>query len=102
MKVLNVAFALLPLIAGVPVASGDSDAGYHFVLGKLLAEQGSYQEALGNFSQAVALDPGEVFIHLDFARTLYRLGRLELAAKQTELARELEKTGYLAAEAATA
>ena len=89
MKILAGTLTILLLIAGVSFASGDADAGFHFTLGKLLAEEGAYQEALGNFSQAVALDPGEVFIHLDFARTLFRLGRLELAAEQTEVARQL-------------
>lgn len=90
MKLLTCAVTVLLLLSDIPLAANDADAGYHFALGKILAEEGAYQEALGNFSQAVALDPGEVFIHLEFSRTLFRLRRLQLAAEQVEIARRLE------------
>ncbi|MFQ5349642.1 MAG: tetratricopeptide repeat protein, partial [Thermoanaerobaculia bacterium] len=85
-RALAMALALLPAAAG---AAPVQDAPYEFVLAKLLAAEGSWQEAVDRFEGAVALAPDDPYLRLDFAGFLLQIGRRDRALEQATEARRL-------------
>lgn len=73
----------------VCASAGASESAYQFTLGKLLAEQGDYEEAVESFSRAAELAPDDTYVRIEYARLLLRLGRAEEAAEQADVAYEL-------------
>lgn len=65
----------------------DSEASYLFALGQLHRNEGSYEEALDALKRAVAAEPGEPYLQLEFSEFLFQLGRLNDAAEHAEAAR---------------
>lgn len=81
------ALALLPAAAGA--APAVENAPYEFVLAKLLAAEGAWQEAVDRFDGAVALAPDDPYLRLDFAGFLLQIGRRAKALEQAAEARRL-------------
>ncbi len=78
-RALVMALALLPAAAG---AAPVENAPYQFVLAKLLAAEGSWQEAVDHFESAVGLAPDDPYLHLDYAGFLLQIGRRAKALEQ--------------------
>ncbi len=94
---LFAAFALY-LAASLPAVAGES-AAHRFVLGKLAAMEGDPQAALADFERAVALEPDDAYLRLEYGDLLLRLSRsnrgegddlLPLAREQAAVAQRLE------------
>ena len=81
------ALALLPAAVA---AAPPENAPYEFVLAKLLAAEGSWQEAVDRFEAAVELAPQDPYLRLDFASFLLQIGRRGRAVEQAAEARRLE------------
>lgn len=85
-RALAMALALLPSAVGAaPVKS----APYEFVLAKLLAADGAWQEAVDQFESAVGLAPDDPYLRLDYAGFLLQIGRRGEALAQATEARRL-------------
>lgn len=80
------AFALLP---GTLLAAPPENAPFQFVLAKLLAAEGSWQEAIDRFDEAVALAPDDPYLRVDYAGFLLQIGRRGLALEQAAESRRL-------------
>jgi tetratricopeptide (TPR) repeat protein len=80
------AFALFS--AGAEAASVEN-APYEFVLAKLLAAEGAWQEAADSFDRAIALAPTDPYLRLDYAGFLLQIGRRRAALEQATEARRL-------------
>jgi tetratricopeptide (TPR) repeat protein len=78
--------ALLPAALG---AAPPQNAPYEFVLAKLLAAEGSWQEAVDRFESAVALAPDDPYLRVDYAGFLMQIGRRGKALEQAVEARRL-------------
>jgi tetratricopeptide (TPR) repeat protein len=92
--------AALTLALASPVAPGSSqdavdtarsEAYYHFSLGLQARLQGESDEALAEYRRAQKLDPGASAIHVEIARLLRDLGRLDQAADEARAALSLDK-----------
>jgi tetratricopeptide (TPR) repeat protein len=68
---------------------GDVFADVHSNLGGALESSGAYQEALGSYEKAIALDPLYPDAHLGRGVTLYRLGRVDEAITEAEVATKI-------------
>ena len=80
------ALALFPtVVAAAPV----DNAPYEFVLAKLLAAEGAWQEAVERFDGAVALAPDDPYLRLDYAGFLLQIGRRGRALEEAGEARRL-------------
>ena len=88
------------VLAGDPPASPTADATYTFALAKMLADEGSFRDALQAFEEAVKLAPDDPFMHAEYAEflvhlaqlaraPLYRQQHLRQAVEQAEAARRL-------------
>ncbi len=85
-RALTLALALLPAaVAAAPV----KNAPYEFVLAKLLAAEGSWQEAVDRFESAVGMAPEDPYLRLDYAGFLLQIGRRGKALEQASEARRL-------------
>ncbi len=76
------------LVAG-PALGSDGDAAYEFALAKLLAAEGSWREAAEAFARAAGEQPGDPYVHVDYAAFLLQLGRRTAALEQAEMAHRL-------------
>ena len=85
-RALTMALALLPAAVG---AAPVENAPYEFMLAKLLAAEGAWQEAVDRFDTAVALAPDDPYLRLDFAGFLLQIGRRAKALEQAGEARRL-------------
>ena len=65
------------------------NAPYEFVLAKLLAADGAWQEAVEQFDSAVELAPDDPYLRLDYAGFLLQIGRRGKALEQATEARRL-------------
>jgi tetratricopeptide (TPR) repeat protein len=88
----------LPVAAQAP--SSPTEAPYTFAMAKMLAEEGSYRQALETFEKAVELAPEDPYVRIEYAELLtqlasftrlpgYRQEHLERAGQQVEEARRL-------------
>jgi len=67
-----------------PATSATSSLGqaaFQFALGKVLAAEGSFTEALAAFEEAEKLAPGDPYVHLERAELLGRLGSIARTPK---------------------
>jgi len=94
---------LLASHLALPLAAQDSpsvEAPYTFAMAKMLAEEGSYRQALETFEKAVELAPKDPYVRIEYAELLtqlasftrlpgYRQEHLERAGQQAEEARRL-------------
>ena len=85
-RALLTALALLPAAVG---AAPVENAPYEFMLAKLLAAEGAWQEAVDRFDAAVALAPEDAYVRLDYAGFLMQIGRRGEALEQATEARRL-------------
>ena len=86
-RALAMALALMPAaLAAAPV----ENAPYEFVLAKLLAAEGNWQEAVNRFDKAIALAPEDPYLRLDYAGFLLQIGRRGKALEQAGEARRLD------------
>jgi len=81
------------LLTSVPAFGAASDAPLAFAVAKLLADEGSFREALEAFEEAVELAPEDPFIRSEYAEFLTRLAELSRSPKyrQQQLDRALEQ-----------
>ncbi len=86
-RALAMALALLPAAV---VAAPPENAPYEFVLAKLLAAEGSWQEAVDRFEAAVGQAPEDAYLRLDYASFLLQIGRRGPALEQAAEAFRLE------------
>ena len=85
-RALTLALTLLPAaVAAAPV----ENAPYEFVLAKLLAAEGSWQEAVDRFEKALESAPDDPYLRLDYAGFLLQIGRRGRALEQATEARRL-------------
>ena len=90
MKAVTLGCVLLSLLASPPLRAAPlADASFQFLMAQSLAQEGAYQEALEAFATAVELAPDEAIIRLEYAELLFRLTRVESAARQLREARRL-------------
>ena len=80
--------ALVLLLAAVRAAPAEN-APYEFVLAKLLAAEGAWQEAVDSFERAVDLAPEDPYLRLDYAGFLLQIGRRGAALEQASEGRRL-------------
>jgi tetratricopeptide (TPR) repeat protein len=71
----------------VGVEASPEDPAYLFALAQVQRFEGSYNQSLSAFQQAVELDPSEPFLRLEYAEFLFQLGRLNEAEEHAETAR---------------
>ena len=82
----------LSLAVGEVFAESVSDATYHLIMGRLLADEGKGREASESFVAAIELAPSDPFIRIEYARFLLRQRRLRMAAQQVTTAYQLAPT----------
>jgi tetratricopeptide (TPR) repeat protein len=70
------ATALEARVAPAPPANPAEQAAFQFSLGKVLAAEGSFTEALSAFEEAERLAPGDPYVHLERGELLARLGAI--------------------------
>jgi tetratricopeptide (TPR) repeat protein len=70
-------------------AAVDSEAVYHMVMARLLADEGRGREATESFVAAIELSPEDPYIRLEYSRFLIRQRRLRKAAQQVSTAYQL-------------
>ena len=70
-------------------AQAEEGSAYHFAIAKLAAADGDFDNALASFEQAVALEPDDATLRIEFAEFLARSRRLAEAAEQARKAVEL-------------
>ena len=88
LHVIAIGFLVAPASVWAAYDGADeSEASYLFALGQLHRNEGAYEEALDAFKRAVAADPGEPYLRLEFSEFLFQLGRLNDAAEHAEAAR---------------
>ncbi len=83
---------LLLLLLGpteTQAAETPSEAVFHMVMARLLADEGRGREATENFVAAIELAPGDPYIRLEYSRFLVRQRRLRKAAQQVSTAYQL-------------
>ena len=84
------AFAMaLVLLPGAVGAAPAENAPYEFVLAKLAAAEGAWQEAVERFDGAVELVPDDPYLRIDYAGFLLQIGRRARALEQASEARRL-------------
>ena len=92
--------AALVLAVATPAAPAPSqpaadvaraEAYYHFSLGLQARRQGDSDEALAEYRRAQKLDPAASAIHVEIARLLHDLGRLDQSADEARAALSLDK-----------
>ena len=79
---------LLATVGSVAAAAG-SEAVYHMVMARLLADEGRGREATESFVAAIELAPEDPYIRLEYSRFLIRQRRLRKAAQQVSTAYQL-------------
>jgi len=96
--------ALLPLAVSSAAAAQPTAGAYHFALAKMLAAEGSFREALGEFRRAAELLPQDAYVRLEFAELLFRLAQIapspQRGERLSEAAAEVEQARRLAPESA--
>lgn len=76
----TLALLLLAVLAVAPnVAAQDSSSTYDFMLAKLAADEGRYDEALSRIDQVIAKDPGNPVVMFERAMILVDAGRTDRA-----------------------
>lgn len=75
--------------SGTGSAQAPSDAVYHMVLARLLADEGKGREATESFVAAIELSPDDPYIRLEYTRFLIRQRRLRKAVQQVTTAYQL-------------
>ncbi|MEE2775351.1 MAG: tetratricopeptide repeat protein, partial [Acidobacteriota bacterium] len=83
--------SLVAALVAVCVAAlaGAQSASYYFAIAKMYAAEGSYREAVEAFTRAVALEPEDPYIRMEYAELLSRTGRSRQAAEVAGQALEL-------------
>ena len=85
-RALAMALALFPAAVG---AASEEHAPYEFVLAKLLAAEGAWQEAVERFDTAAELAPDDPYLRLDYSGFLMQIGRRAGALEQAREALRL-------------
>jgi predicted Zn-dependent protease len=78
-KLVFLLMILLPISAGAQVPAVNSDDAYDFILAKLAAEDGRYDEALTKVDKLVAKNPGNVVLQYERAMILIDASRVDAA-----------------------
>ena len=87
------------VLLAVATVGRSSEAGYQFVLAKILLEEGSYEEAGERFGMAVEEAPDDAFLRVEYADYLLNAGRVEDALSELTVARRLAPDDPLIAKA---
>ena len=87
------AFCFLLLLAPAFAAADSEDASLSFAMAKLLADEGSFREALESFEKAASAAPEDPYIRTEYAEFLTRLAQLSRSPRyrQQQLGRALEQ-----------
>lgn len=89
-----------PMADATSPAADRAAASYQFTLAKMLMDEGDYRAAREAFEQALARDPDAVYVRIEFAEFLARLGRFgRTSGARVERLREAVKQADLAVEA---
>ena len=75
--------------SGVSFAELESEAVYHLIMARLLADEGETSEAAENFILAIEQAPDDPYIRLEYGQFLVRQRRLRKAVQQVEAAAQL-------------
>ena len=67
----------------------------HFLIAKLMAEQGKLEEARNHFTRAIAMDKFNVDYRIDFALHFYRLGKYRHSLEQIDAALGLRRNDWV-------
>ncbi|MDX1503041.1 MAG: tetratricopeptide repeat protein [Thermoanaerobaculia bacterium] len=81
---------LIAAAGGAATVEDRADNAFDFLVAESLVLEGSYGEAVELFGKLVERDPDEVYLRLEFAELLFRLGRLDEASEQASAARRLD------------
>src|SRR6266545_3491995 len=78
-KLIFLLIVLLPLSAGAQVPAVNPDDSYDFIIAKLAAEDGRFDEALAKLDKLVAKNPDNVVLQYERAMTLIDASRVDQA-----------------------
>ncbi len=86
-----VPLTLLLVASASPVSAkvGEDSAATNFALAKLLADEGDFAQATVLFERAVAAEPSDATLRVEFADFLFRVSRADDALAQINVARAL-------------
>src|ERR1051326_3151572 len=76
-KLVFLLMVLLPISAGAQAPAVNSDDSYDFILAKLAAEDGRYDEALAKVDKLVAKNPADVVLQYERAMILVDASRID-------------------------
>ena len=75
--------------SGISLAELESEAVYHLIMARLLADEGETSAAAENFILAIEQAPDDPYIRLEYSKFLVRQRRLRKAVQQVEVAAQL-------------
>lgn len=82
---------LLPCVAAVR-AQSEPEAYFHYSMARLFDDGEEFASAAREFQKALEADPNSPFLHVEFARSLWRSGDIRRAIEECEKALELDPT----------